>query len=101
MKFRSIHVTIISERVDAYMFRKIINTYKSMDIKVHSILKHGLKFCSILCIISVILLFTYDILFSSPLMYHIGISLFRLSLIFAIEFFICAFAIDGIKRQVS
>ena len=83
------------------MFKKIIDTYNNMDVKIRIILKHGLKFCTILCIVSIIMLLTYNILFSAPLMYHIGLSLFRLSLVFAIEFFICAFTIDGIKRQVN
>ena len=63
------------------MFKKVIDTYNNMDVKIHIILKHGLKFCTILCIVSVIMLLTYNILFSAPL--------------------ICAFTIDGIKRQVN
>ena len=82
------------------MFKKLLESYHNFDKITNTILKNGLKFCTILCILAVSILFTYNLLKLSPLVYHIGFSLFKLSLIFGIEFIICGFVTDGIKKQL-
>lgn len=82
------------------MFKKILDTYKGFEKITCKILKGGLEFCFILCLFSVSILFTYNLFSSSPMVYYIGISLFRLSMIFGIEFIICSFVTDGIKKQL-
>ena len=82
------------------MIKKIFNIYKSFEKITYKIMNNGLKFCFILCLISVFILLTYDLNIQSPFIYYIGISLFRLSLIFGIEFIICGFVIEGIKKQL-
>ena len=82
------------------MFKKILDIYKSFEKITCKILKNGLKFCSILCLTSIGILLTYILLFHSPLIYYIGINLFKLSLIFATQFIICSFITDGIKKQM-
>lgn len=79
---------------------KIINIFKSLDKITFKIIKYGLTFCFAICILSVLILFTYDFAFPSPFMYYIGINLFKLSLIFGIEFIVCGFVVDGIKKQM-
>ena len=80
--------------------KKIINNFKSLDKITYKIMKYGLTFCFAVCISSVLILFTYDFAFPSPFMYYIGINLFKLSLIFGIEFIVCGFVVDGIKKQL-
>ena len=82
------------------MFRKIVEYFKNLDRLVKVIMKNGLAFCSILGIISLIILVTYNLSFTSPFLYFIGFSLFKVSLIFEIEFVICGFAADKIKKQM-
>jgi hypothetical protein len=82
------------------MLKKLLESYHNFDKITNTILKNGLKFCKILCILSASTLLTYTLLKLSPIVYHIGISLFRLSLIFGIEFIICGFVADGIKKQL-
>ena len=82
------------------MIKKIIENFKNFDKITYKIMSNGLKFCFIICLISVFTLLTYDLTFQSPLLYYIGISLFRLSLIFGMEFIICGFIIEGIKKQL-
>ncbi len=82
------------------MIKKIIENFKNFDKITYKIMSNGLKFCFIICLISVFTLLTYDLTFQSPLVYYIGISLFRLSLIFGMEFIICGFIIEGIKKQL-
>ena len=82
------------------MLKKIIDNFNNFEKITFKIMKYGLQFCFALCIISVLILLTYDFDSRSPYMYYIGISLFRLSLIFGIEFIICGFIADGIKKQL-
>ena len=82
------------------MLKKLLDSYKKMDNMANKILKKGLKFCFVLCIVSILILLTYMVMFSSPNLYYIGISLFRLSITFSIEFLICALVVDSIKKEL-
>lgn len=82
------------------MFKKISDNFKNLDKLAKLIMKNGLIFCCILCIISLVILITYDLSFKNPLLYNIGLVIFKLSLTFGIEFIICGFAADKIKKQL-
>jgi len=82
------------------MFTKLIENFKKLDKIAFKIMKYGLKFCFFICILSVIILFTYATSFPSPIIYYIGLNLLKLSLIFGIESIICGFVVDGIKNQL-
>ena len=82
------------------MIKNLINSFKSFDKVTHKILKYGLEFCFALSMISIIILLTYNLIFATPSLYYIGISLFKLSLVFGIEFIICSFVVDSIKKQM-
>lgn len=82
------------------MIKKILETYKSFEKITYKIMGNGLKFCFIICLISVFTLSVYHFNFTDPFIYYIGISLFKLSLIFGIEFIICGFVAEGIKKQI-
>lgn len=83
---------------------KIINTLidkvKNLDKKVLKIMHNGFIFSFILCIISGLSLFTYDIFYNLPDLFYIGISLFRTSLMFACTFFIFGIGFDTIKKEI-
>ena len=81
-------------------FLMIKNIFKGLDKTALHILKNGLSFCFIICIISIIVLFVYHFVSKNPLIFEIGITLFKSSIIFAIEFVICAIAADKIKKQI-
>ena len=81
-------------------FSMIKNSFKGLDKKALHILKYGLHFCLILCLISISIIFIYRFLSTNPLMLDFGFALFKTSIIFAIEFIICAFAADRIKKQI-
>ena len=82
------------------MIKKIITYYKKLDKTTYKILYKGLKFCFILAFFSAILLLSYMLFFEIPLIYYIGINIFKLSLIFSVEFIICGFVVDSIKKQL-
>lgn len=81
------------------MFKKIIDTYKNFEKTTNFIIRSGLSFCSFLCLISLSILCTY-LISKFPFLYYIGITIFRLSIIFSIEFIICGFVVDEIKKQL-
>lgn len=81
------------------MLKKLLDCFKNLDKLTYKIMNYGLRFSLTVGIISAFILFTYLCAFSSPLIYYIGINLFRVSLIFGIEFIICGFVVDGIKKQ--
>ncbi len=82
------------------MFKNIFYTFKNLDKLTKMIMSYGLKFCLMICLISLTILLTYNFSFTIPILFTIGFILFRLSLIFGIEFVICGFIVDGIKKQM-
>ena len=81
------------------MFKKIIETYNNFEKTTNSIIKSGMSFCFFLCLVSILILCTY-LISKVPFTYYIGISILRLSIIFSIEFIVCGFVVDGIKKQI-
>lgn len=80
------------------MINYLKKSFLNLNKKTKQILKSGWKFCLIICIISLFFLITYNIFVHNPLFYKLGISLFKLSMIFAIEFLICGYVVDSIKK---
>lgn len=81
------------------MIRVLVDKFRSMEEKVKKIMNYGFLFSFIVCMISIGLLIAYE-LNSNIELYYVGLSVFRLSLFFAVEFLICALAIDTIKKQI-
>lgn len=82
------------------MIKIFINTYKNLEDKTIKILKNGLKFSFIICLLSILILLTYIFFFTYPILYYIGLLMFQSSLSFAIEFIICAIVVDSIKKNI-
>lgn len=81
------------------MIKQIIDKFNSLEEKIKSIMQYGMKFSFGVCILSTLILLTYQ-LYNYPDLYYIGLSVFKLSLFFAVEFIVCAFAVDTIKQQI-
>ena len=82
------------------MFNKIVDGFKSLDKLTKLIMNNGLKFCSLIGLFALILLVTYNFSVPIPILFYIGFITFKLSLIFGIEFVICGFVVDKIKKQM-
>lgn len=80
--------------------KTIQNLFKHLDKLDLKIMKIGLKICLLIAIFSVLLLLVYLIHIHTPFLYNLGISIFRLSTYFAIEFIICGTIADAIKKQL-
>ncbi len=83
-----------------FVFKKIIDTYKGFDKTTYMILKNGFKFCFGLCLLSCLILLKYTLFFAMPIYFYIGLKLFKMSLIFGIEFIVCSFVVDGVKKEM-
>ena len=83
------------------MLKKIVTYYKNLDKTTYKILYKGFKFCFLLSFIASIILLSYILFLKTPLVYYIGINLFKLSLIFVVEFIVCGFVADRIKKEMS
>lgn len=82
------------------MIKNIINNFKNLDKLTKVIMRNGLFFCFILGILSLIVLITYNLSFTTPIVFSIGFILFKLSLIFGVEFIICGLVVDKIKAEI-
>ncbi|MBR3002419.1 MAG: hypothetical protein IKF38_02490 [Clostridia bacterium] len=82
------------------MLKNIFNILKNLENITYKIMKKGLKFCFILCIISCIFLLTYNFVFTSPDVYYIGLALLKLSIYFTVDFIVCGIVVDNIKKQI-
>ncbi len=80
--------------------KKILLEFKKLDAKIVNIIKAGIKFSFGISILSCLILLTYDFLYSAPITYHIGISLFRTSLFFICFFIICGLSFNKIKLDL-
>ncbi len=81
------------------MIDKMKYTFDNLEQQTKKIIKNGVKFCFILCIISLIILLTYDFFIDNPHLFDIGIALFKMSSLFSIEFLICGIVVDSLKKN--
>ena len=82
------------------MFKKIINSFNNLDKLTKIIMSNGLIFSAFIGLVAIVLLVTYNFSLTIPILFYVGFILFRLSLIFGIEFVICGIVVDGIKKQL-
>lgn len=81
------------------MFEKLIISFKSLENLTYKIMKNGLKFSFLLCIIATLILSIYHTTYSLST-YYIGLALLKLGFYFIIEFIICGFVVDNIKKKL-
>lgn len=80
---------------------QLLSEFKKMDTSIVSLMKSGIKFSGSIIIFSNLLLLVYDYIYAAPIIYHIGISLFKTSLFFIVGFIICAFAFHRISKELK
>lgn len=79
----------------------LLNKVKNLDAKIVKVMKAGFVFSFIVCILSSMVLLTYEAFYSLPALFHIGISLFRTALCFAVTFFICGIGFDTVQKEIG
>ena len=83
------------------MIKKIIENVRNIEKGTLKIMFSGFKFSFTVYILSAIVLLSYIMNPTSHIIYDSGLILFKTSITFAVSFFICAFAIDKIKKQMG
>ena len=78
------------------IFQKIKDLFKNVNKKILTIMKSGLQFSFMICIIATLILCTYLFFYPDLFLYSLGISSFRLGIILGIEFIICGLSVDAI-----
>lgn len=79
----------------------LLDKVKNLDAKVVKVMRVGFIFSFIICILSSIILVTYEAFYSLHTLFYIGISLFRTSLSFAVTFFICGIGFDTVQKEIG
>ena len=77
----------------------IFNEFKNIDSSILKVKNTGMKICFILLLLSTFILSLY-ISIHNPILFLIGLSLFKSSLFFIVFFIICAYSIDIIKKDL-
>ncbi len=81
--------------------KQLFMEFKKMDHSIIALVKSGIKFCFGILVVAAIILLAYDLAYSLPLVYYIGISLFKTSLFFMACFIICGIAFNKIKVDLG
>ena len=80
---------------------QLLLEFKEMDRSISGLMNSGIRFSFCLSILSILILLTYDFIYTIPFVYYIGFSLFKASLFFMVGFIICAFAFSKIQREIK
>ena len=81
--------------------RQLLLELKEMDHSILGLMKSGIRLSFGLSILSILILLTYDFIYTIPFVYQIGLSLFKTSLFFIVGFVICAFAFSRIQKEIK
>ena len=76
---------------------KIRDWFKNVNKRILKIMKCGLQFSFIICIIATAILCTYLFFYHDTFLYSLGLTSFKLGIIIGIEFLICGLSVDAIK----
>ena len=80
------------------IIEKLNNLFKNVNKKILKIMKYGLKFSFLICIIATAILCTYLLFYHDSFLYSLGLTSFRIGIILGIEFIICGLSVDDIKN---
>ena len=81
------------------MLKLIKEQFQNIDSSIKVLMKKGSYFCLFILWISSVLLATYELFYNSPDLYYIGLSVFKLGIIFYVTFLCCGFAFNKIKED--
>ena len=77
---------------------KIRDLFKNVNKKILKIMKCGLQFSFMICIIATAILCTYLLFYHDSFLYSLGLTSFKLGIIIGIEFIICGLSVDAIQN---
>ena len=83
------------------MIKKFKEKISGIDTKILKVMNLGFKCCLVLGFIACFILLTYHYNIKSPDLYYSGILLVKSSIFFFVDFIVCGFAIDTIRKEIT
>ena len=80
------------------IIEKIRSLFKNVNKQILKLMKCGLQFSFLICIIATAILCTYLLFYHDSFLYSLGLTSFKLGIIIGIEFIICGLSVDAIKN---
>ena len=80
--------------------KKLKSLFNELDLIDLKIMKIGFKVCFVISLFSVFLLTNY-LLSNNIFLYDLGLTIFKLCTYIFVEFIICGFVIDKVKKQLE
>ena len=82
------------------MLKKMHNYYFKIDLKIRHLMKSGFIFSYTIILLSCLTLFTYKIFYNSPILYYIGLNIFKLGITYFVTFLCFGFAFNRIINEI-
>lgn len=83
------------------MFNFIYKYYLNFNFKIKKILNFGFVFSFLISLFSAFILSTYFSTYTNPILYYVGISVFKLSIIYLVTFICFSFAFNKILDDIT
>lgn len=83
------------------MYNFIYKYYSNFNFKIKKILSFGFIFSLLISLFSAFILSTYFSTYTNPILYYVGISMFKLSIIYLVTFICFSFAFNKILDDIT
>lgn len=83
------------------MYNFIYKYYSNFNFKIKKILSFGFVFSLLILLFSAFILSTYFSTYTNPILYYVGISVFKLSIIYLVTFICFSFAFNKILDDIT
>lgn len=83
------------------MFKFIYKNYLNFNSKIRKIVSYGFIFSLLISLFSTFILCTYFSIYSNPTLYYIGISFFKLSIVYLVTFVCFGFIFNKILEDIN
>lgn len=81
------------------LMNRLFLLFSNLDSQSLKIMKYGVKICFLFIIVATLLLCNNLFFLHSIFFYSLGLFILKVSLYFIIEFIICGFVVDKIKKE--
>lgn len=78
----------------------ILHILQEIDKPVKELVKKGFHFCFFILLFSSILLFTYECFYTEPNLYYIGLSIFKMGVIYMATFLGFGVAFNELRHEL-
>lgn len=80
---------------------QLLLEFKKLDSSILKLMMCGIRFSFVLLILACLVLLTYVFVYTYPIIYRIGFSLFKSSLFFMVGFIVFGFTFNVINKDLK